>query len=447
MVGEAKNSSEGVMGEHTGYVDQPEAQLFDPQPPPGTLQMSILEEFDQVVGKKLELEKDRVGQEFFREDMVEGITFFEFPDEVFCIGALPVEAENLVGRPIGVGDTEAIGVFKLRKESFLFVSFADHHQPVGRFLFFRTNKMEGFSHFFLLSTSSKPFPMLYSLDYLEDRLRFPAGYDKVYGFSISIVHELGVVASRIRAQQDFELRKMLVQVVVDFPHQAQVVRLRSRIPGTKHRKNVQAHPGHPHLALNKHRVDIQYHPPELTEPQSSHHKPHPTLGQTMNVPLAQPPGKLCQRVRPGKPFHTQQCPQARISPQKINVRQAVASLDDHLKKRKNLGRDRIATIPPFQMRKTKLQMLVQSDISSKAHQQGQTARGGDFSSPEGSEFEILNVLAYHENTSWGFTWMVKSLCFFNIISILPVFWGNRGFFFYPRINLFPVIRISGRYIH
>ena len=66
--------------------------------------MSVLEELDQVVGKKLELEKDSVGQEVFREDLVERIAFFEFPDEVLCIGALFVETDNLVRRPVSVSD-------------------------------------------------------------------------------------------------------------------------------------------------------------------------------------------------------------------------------------------------------------------------------------------------------------------------------------------------------
>jgi hypothetical protein len=55
----------------------------------------------------------------------------------------------------------------------------------------------------------------------------------------------------------------------------------------------------------------------------------------------------------------------------------------------------------------------------------------------------LTVLAYHEDTSWGFTCGVKSPKFFDIASILPVFWGNRGFFFYQRKKRRPVIRIFG----
>jgi len=36
----------------------------------------------------------------------------------------------------------------------------------------------------------------------------------------------------------------------------------------------------------------------------------------------------------------------------------------------------------------------------------------------------------HQLTSLGFTWKVK-LFIFHGASILPAFWGNRGFFFYP----------------
>jgi len=110
------------------------------------------------------------------------------------------------------------------------------------------------------------------------------------------------------------------------------------------------------------------------------------------------------------------------------------ALDDHLEKREDLGRDRIATLPEFEMGTTKVELLTQADIFSVGHEQSQATGSGDFGAMKGTEFEILNVLTYHEDTSWGFPCVVKSPKFFSIASILPAFWGNRGLFFYPRKN-------------
>jgi len=95
------------------------------------------------------------------------------------------------------------------------------------------------------------------------------------------------------------------------------------------------------------------------------------------------------------------------------------------------------------MGETAVELLSQSDIFSKGHEQCQTARGGDFGATKGSEFEILNVLTYHEHTSWSFTCVVKSPSFLVIASILPAFGGNRGFFFYRRKQLSTLTRIFG----
>jgi hypothetical protein len=46
------------------YLDQPVAPLFDPQPPPQAVQISIFEEFNQVVGQKPGLEEHSLGQKF-----------------------------------------------------------------------------------------------------------------------------------------------------------------------------------------------------------------------------------------------------------------------------------------------------------------------------------------------------------------------------------------------
>jgi len=50
MDGKSKNGPAGVTGHHASDIDQPEAQLFDPQPPPRAVQMDILEHLDHVVG-------------------------------------------------------------------------------------------------------------------------------------------------------------------------------------------------------------------------------------------------------------------------------------------------------------------------------------------------------------------------------------------------------------
>ena len=70
MEREPKDSLTGMTGDHTGDIDQSEAQLFDPQRPPGAIQMSIFEDLYQVIGKKLELEERRIGQEVLGKDMI-----------------------------------------------------------------------------------------------------------------------------------------------------------------------------------------------------------------------------------------------------------------------------------------------------------------------------------------------------------------------------------------
>jgi len=92
-------------------------------------------------------------------------------------------------------------------------------------------------------------------------------------------------------------------------------------------------------------------------------------------------------------LHPQQSQQSRISPKKIDVRDPVAALDDHLKKREDLGRDRIATPPAFEMGKTTVELFGQSDVFGKSHE--------------------------------------------------PAFGGNRGFFFYRRKQLSTLTRIFG----
>ena len=65
MDGEAKNGPAGVTHDHASDIDQPVAQLFDPQPPPRAVQIDIFEDLNQVVGQKLELKENGIGQEIF----------------------------------------------------------------------------------------------------------------------------------------------------------------------------------------------------------------------------------------------------------------------------------------------------------------------------------------------------------------------------------------------
>jgi len=165
-----ENGPAGVTHDHTSDIDQPVAQLFDPQPPPRAIQMGILEDLNQVVGQKLELKEHGIGQEIFREDMVEGIAFLELPDDILRFAPLAVEANHLMRRPVGVGEVEAIAVLELREQSPLVISFGHHDQPVGCSFFLRTNKMEAFPDLLIDLATPESLPVLYPLDYLEDSL-------------------------------------------------------------------------------------------------------------------------------------------------------------------------------------------------------------------------------------------------------------------------------------
>ena len=350
-------------------------------------------------------------------------------------------------RPVGVGDVEAIDVLELGEEGPLFVALAHHDQPVDCSLFFRTDKMEAFPDFLVSPATAEPFPVPDPLDYLEDSLRLPAGDDKPDSLLVAVAHEPVVVTGGIRAQQDLDPGKMLPQIRMDFPDQTQVVRLRRCIPRTKHRKSRQAHPtapqhpqkrveppealigslGNPDPALHQSGVDIQHDPPHFLDPKRPYGKPHSALGQPMNVPPSEPPGQVRQRVRPGNSLHPQKSQQPRIGPQKIDIRQPVATFDDHLEKRKNLGRDRIAALPELEMEETS--SCLQHDIFGEGHEQSQAAGSGDFGAMKGTEFEILDVLTYHEDTFVGFHLWGEISEYFLAASILPAFWGNRGFFY------------------
>ncbi|GEM_PF-3416910 len=223
MDAKAKNAPAGVTHDHASDIDQPEAQLFDPQPPPRAVQMDILEELDQVISQKLELKEDGIGQKVFREDMVEGIPFLELPDDILSFAPLEVEADHLMRRPVGVGEVEAIAVLKLREQSLLVVSFAHRDQPIDRSLFLRTDKMEAFSNFLVGLAAPKSFSVLYPLDYLENSLRLPPLNDKPDCVLVTVAHEPMFITGGVRAQQELNLRKMFDKIAVDFPDQAQVV--------------------------------------------------------------------------------------------------------------------------------------------------------------------------------------------------------------------------------
>jgi len=62
MDAKAKNGAAGVTHDQASDVDQPVAQLFDPAPP-RAVQILIFEDRNQVVGQKLPLKENRIGQE------------------------------------------------------------------------------------------------------------------------------------------------------------------------------------------------------------------------------------------------------------------------------------------------------------------------------------------------------------------------------------------------
>ncbi len=169
----SKNAPTGVTHDHTSNIDQPETQLFDPQPPPRAVQMLILEDLNQVGAQNLELKENGNGQKVFQEDMVKGIPLLELPDDVLCFATLAVEVDHLMRRPVGVGEVEARAVLELRKQSPLLVSFTHHDQPVDGSLFLHTEKREAFPDFLVGLATPEYFPVLYRLDYLEDSLRLP----------------------------------------------------------------------------------------------------------------------------------------------------------------------------------------------------------------------------------------------------------------------------------
>jgi len=106
----------------------------------------------------------------------------------------------------------------------LVVPFAHYDQPISRALFSEPTKWIA-SPLFFLPSAPQPSAVAYLLDYLEDKLRFPASKEKIDALSVDVTHEPVVVSRRIRADQEFNLRKILAQVVMDFPHQAEVERI------------------------------------------------------------------------------------------------------------------------------------------------------------------------------------------------------------------------------
>jgi len=85
----------------------------------------------------------------------------------------------------------------------------------------------------------------------------------------------------------------------------------------------------PHPAFHQRRVDVQNDPPHLAGPKRPNGQSHRTLGHPMNIPPFEPPGQIRQRVRPGNSLHPQKTQQARIRPQKVNIRQPIPPFDDH----------------------------------------------------------------------------------------------------------------------
>jgi hypothetical protein len=282
--------------------------------------------------------------------------------------------------------------------------------------------MEALFHFLVSPTSPQSLPLPYPLDYLEDHFRLPAGDDKPHRLLVTVAHEPMVVSGGIRAQQDLNPGKMLPQIPEDFPDQAYPATPQHPQKRIKSPEAFIGAFGNPHSTLNQSRVDIQYNSPDLTGMIRPYGQPHPALGETMNVPPSEPPGQVRQRVRPRDSVPPQQSQQPRIGPQKIDIRQPVATLDDHLEKREDLGRNRMAALTALEMGKATVELLAQADIFGEGHEQSQAAGSGDFGAIKGTEFEILNVLTYHEDTSYCFTCGVKSPDFF----ASPVFYQVAG---------------------
>ena len=83
-----------VTDEDTRDIDQAEAEPFNPERPPRSVQVFHLEHLNQVVGQELKLEKDGSGQELLGQDMIDPVAFLQFPDDVFGVSSLSVETQT-----------------------------------------------------------------------------------------------------------------------------------------------------------------------------------------------------------------------------------------------------------------------------------------------------------------------------------------------------------------
>jgi len=81
------------------------------------------------------------------------------------------------------------------------------------------------------------------------------------------------------------------------------------------------------------------------------------------------------------------------------------------------------------MRKAEVEVFSQPDVFSKGQEQSQPAGGRGFGAMKAPEFEVLDILTYHEDAFLEFHPPGEISGYFVAASILPAFWGNRGFFF------------------
>ena len=127
-----------------------------------------------------------------------------------------------------------------------------------------------------------------------------------------------------------------------------------------------------HITFDQRRVDVQDQSPRLVLTQSPDPQPHPDLGQTMDVSSPELAGQVGDGIGPGNARHSHQTQQPRVGPQNIDIVESVATLDDHLQKRQDLGRHRITPTPLFKMRECPVEFLPQTDILGEGHEQSQT---------------------------------------------------------------------------
>lgn len=90
----------------------------------------------------------------------------------------------------------------------------------------------------------------------------------------------------------------------------------------------------------------------------------------MNVPPTKSPGQISHGIGSRDAGHPSEVQQPGIGPQQVEIIKTVAALEDHLEKRQDLGRDGISPLSAFQMPEAPVQLLGQTDVLGKGHEQG-----------------------------------------------------------------------------